>query len=267
MRAWDLQNIMATPTPLGLAIGFGLCAAGAPLAGRLAWPGTPAAGDVGLARRHPRLHQPAGPLPAADDAAACSSRWRGWPRGRAAPGFGAAAGAGPAGHGPRRDFWACCSSPCRRRRRTTSAARSGRGVRRLESTRPGSPLPCARRSPTSAAARVPEAVVGLLRNRELRPTPHGQALRVRALRADRRFRPSAAGRSYHFFAPGARPTWRLERVRLWRARSLRWSGPYERKLGAFDPSLRPRLGHLHVEGAGGPRPRDRRLRAHPLRKR
>ena len=53
-----------------------------------------------------------------------------------------------------------------------------------------------------------------------------------------------------FFAENpADDPWRLEKVRLWRARYL-VLGPFERKLGAFDPGSRPWLRRLAVEGAG-----------------
>lgn len=53
-----------------------------------------------------------------------------------------------------------------------------------------------------------------------------------------------------FSGSAADDSWRLSALDRWRARYL-VHGPYERALGSFDPSTRPWLRLLQVEGAGG----------------
>jgi hypothetical protein len=69
-----------------------------------------------------------------------------------------------------------------------------------------------------------------------------------ALTADAERRGKDVARFYK--EGGEDDPWRREALRRWRVRYL-VRGPYERALGSFDPSSRPWLRLLHVEGAGG----------------
>ena len=219
MRAWDLQNIMVTPTPLGLVIGFGLClplallslvvlpGLGRPLLVMWAWLAVILV-CIHLPVRFQRRMIGGVQFPLAGLAAAALFLVLGPLLARARPGM-ARAGV----------VLGVLLLPLQAATPYYVAARSGRGCAG-SSIRPGSPLPCARRSPTSPPPRVRKPWWWPPTKPATTPTPHGQALRARALRADHRVGRARPGVVRFFAGSPADDAWRWRGCGCWRARYL-----------------------------------------------